>query len=178
MDIKRYVLAWLAGGLIWTSPCNASNGIAIEAGQGNSTDMGRISFTRQWESKWFSEGDWYLTGYWEVSLGRWHSNAPGGRTIWDVGLTPVFRLQPKAVNGFRPYIEAAVGIHLIDHTHVNSSRDMSTSFQFGDHAGIGLTFGDRGQFDLGYRYQHLSNADIKKPNDGITFQQVRLGYSF
>jgi lipid A 3-O-deacylase PagL len=32
--------------------------------------------------------------------------------------------------------------------------------------------------NLGYRYQHLSNAGIKQPNQGITFNQVRFQYHF
>lgn len=157
----------------------AGNGIAIEAGHGDdATDMGQISFVSQWDRKWFTGGSWYLTGYWEVSLGRWDSSAAGGREIWDAGFTPVFRLQSKAASGIRPYAEGAIGLHLIDHTRVNNSRDMGSAFEFGDHLGVGLVFGDRGQFDLGYRFQHLSNADIKKPNDGINFQQVRFAYLF
>ncbi|MBM3373392.1 MAG: acyloxyacyl hydrolase, partial [Betaproteobacteria bacterium] len=27
-------------------------------------------------------------------------------------------------------------------------------------------------------YQHLSNADIKRPNDGLDFHQLRLQYWF
>ena len=34
------------------------------------------------------------------------------------------------------------------------------------------------KYDLGYRFQHLSNADIKKPNDGINFNQIRFSYHF
>lgn len=55
---------------------------------------------------------------------------------------------------------------------------MGIAFQFGDHLGVGMIFGDRGQFDLGYRFQHVSNADIKKPNSGINIQQIRFAYLF
>jgi hypothetical protein len=55
---------------------------------------------------------------------------------------------------------------------------MGSAFQFGDHLGAGLVFGGHGQFDLGYRFLHLSNADIKRPNNGINFQQVRFAYHF
>jgi lipid A 3-O-deacylase len=156
----------------------AANGIAIEAGHGDATDMGQISLIRQWDHKWFTDGDWYLTGYWEVSAGNWKSSSAGGKRIWDVGFTPVFRLQTKASSGFRPYVDGAVGAHLISDTHVNDNLDMGSSFEFGSHVGLGLLFGDKSQFDLGYRYQHLSNADLKTPNPGIEFQQVRFAYLF
>ena len=53
---------------------------------------------------------------------------------------------------------------------------MSTAFQFGNHIGVGYRFGAKGSYDLGYRFQHLSNASIKRPNAGINFNQVRLQY--
>ena len=175
---KHIALMLIIAGLGAAPSSQAADGIAVEAGRGNSTDMGRISLTRQWDRKWFTDGNWQLAGYWEASLGRWKSDAPGGKGIWDLGFTPVFRLQPKAESGLRPYVEGAVGAHLISNTHVNASRDLGTAFQLGSHAGVGLVFGDEGQFDLGYRYQHLSNADLKSPNPGINFQQVRLAYLF
>jgi len=176
--MNKYLLGSLVIGLGWLPSGHAADGLALEVGQGNDTDMGRISLMRMWENKWFTDGNWYLTGYWEVSLGHWKSSNPGGKGIWDVGLTPVFRLRQKETGGVRPYAEAAVGVHLISRTHVDNIRQMGSAFQFGDHIGIGMTFGERDQFDLGYRFQHLSNADIKQPNDGIDFHQIRFGYLF
>lgn len=174
--MKRYLVLPLIAGLGLASSSRAADGIAIEAGFGD-TDMGQVSLIRQWDSKWFTGGNWYLTGYWEVSLGLWHSSATGGKDIWDLGLTPVFRLQSKE-NGVRPYVEAAIGAHLISNTHVDANWDMGSAFQFGDHLGTGLAFGDKGRFDLGYRFQHLSNCEIKPPNNGIDFQQIRFSYLF
>jgi hypothetical protein len=57
-------------------------------------------------------------------------------------------------------------------------KRMSTKVQFGDHLGAGYRFGVKGAWDLSYRFQHLSNAGIKKPNDGINFNQIRLQYHF
>ena len=176
--MKKYIVLLLIAGLGLTSSGRAANGIAVEAGHGNATDMGQIGLIRQWDSQWFTDGNWYLTGYWEASVGRWNSDSAGGKAVWDIGLTPVFRLQTKANSGVRPYLEGAIGAHLISHTHVDAGRDMGSAFQFGDHLGAGLIFGDQGRFDLGYRYQHLSNADLKSPNDGINFQQIRFAYLF
>jgi hypothetical protein len=176
--MKKYLFGSLVIGLCWLPVGNAADGFAIEAGQGNDTDMGRISLMRSWDKKWFTDGNWHLTGYWEVSLGHWKSANLGAKGIWDVGLTPVFRLRQKEMGGVQPYAEAAVGVHLISRTQVDNIRQMGSAFQFGDHAGIGMMFGDRGQFDLGYRFQHLSNVGIKDPNDGINFHQIRFGYLF
>jgi lipid A 3-O-deacylase len=175
---KKLLLALLLAGSGLGSGAQAANGMAIEAGNGDSTNMAQLSLVRQWDKSWFTEGNWYLTGYWEASVGRWHNSDTGGKDIWDVGLTPVFRLCSKGGSRLRPYFEGAIGAHLIDHTHVNGRRDLGSAFQFGDHLGAGITFGDHRKFDLGYRFQHVSNADLKRPNDGINFQQIRFAYLF
>lgn len=177
--MNRHLVLLLMAGLGLAPASGAADGVAVEFGHGNdSTNLGRISLIHPWDRQWFTDGNWYLTGYWDASAGRWHSSATGGKNIWDIGLAPVFRLQSKANSGWRPYLEGAIGIHFLSDTHVNADRDMGSAFQFGDHLGVGLMFGNKGQFDLGYRFQHLSNADIKSPNDGINFQQIRFAYLF
>lgn len=176
--MRRHLITLLIAGLGLASSSQAADGIAVTGGWGDdSTSMAQISLTHQWDRTWFNGGNRFLGGYWEVSVGHWHSTDTGGKGIWDVGFAPVFRFQSKA-GGVKPYVEGAIGLHLISDTHVNVDRDMGSAFQFGDHLGIGLVFGDRGQMDLGYRFQHLSNADIKSPNDGIDFQQIRFVYYF
>ena len=176
--MRRHLITLLIAGLGLSSSSQAADGIAVTGGWGDdSTSMAQISLTHQWDRTWFNGGNRFLGGYWEVSVGHWHSTDTGGKGIWDVGFAPVFRFQSKA-GGVKPYVEGAIGLHLISDTHVNVDRDMGSAFQFGDHLGIGLVFGDRGQMDLGYRFQHLSNADIKSPNDGIDFQQIRFVYYF
>ena len=75
------------------------------------------------------------------------------------------------------YVEAGVGVHLLAKTSLGDKR-YSTAFQFGSHLGGGYRFGARHAFDLGYSFQHISNANIKLPNDGANFQEVRLQYHF
>jgi len=53
---------------------------------------------------------------------------------------------------------------------------VGSAFQFGEHLGFGYRFGVTGAYDLGYRFQHISNGNIKDPNDGINFHQIRLQY--
>jgi lipid A 3-O-deacylase len=77
-----------------------------------------------------------------------------------------------------PYVEGAIGFHLISPVRLEESRGFSTAFQFGDHIGAGARFGEHGRYDLGLRFQHLSNAGIKKPNNGINFTQLRFQVHF
>jgi len=79
---------------------------------------------------------------------------------------------------FAPYLEAAVGVHLLSESSVSAERRFGTSFQFGSHLGAGVRFGPRRAFDLSYRYQHLSNLGIKHPNQGIDFHLLRFQYHF
>lgn len=42
--------------------------------------------------------------------------------------------------------------------------------------GGGINFGDRREYGVGVRVQHISNGGIKEPNNGITFGEIRLSY--
>jgi lipid A 3-O-deacylase len=158
-------------------PAAAVDGIAFEAGGGDGTDMGRIAVQWGWDRRWFQGGEWHLGGYWDLGLGYWTRDAlpTENGSITAVGFTPVFRLQRNEFAG--SYAEFAVGVHFLSRTQIGNKR-LSTAFQFGDLLGIGYRFGTRAAWDIGLRYQHLSNGGIKKPNDGINFGQVRLQYHF
>jgi hypothetical protein len=170
----------LLGTLLFCGNALAVEGASIEYGNGEATDMMRVGLSWDWDTQWFTGGDWLLTGYWEASLGAWRGNSANGsnRTVTDIGITPVFRFQQKNPGGLAPYAEAAIGFHLISPTSIYANRRFGSAFQFGDHVGVGVRFGDRRQFDLGYRFQHLSNGGLKKPNQGINFNQIRFAYSF
>ena len=170
------ILGTLLG--VASAPALAIDGIAVEAGNGDSTDMGRVAIQWDWKSRWFQGKDWHLGGYWDLGVGywKWRDPLPGqNEEIVEIGLTPVLRLQPNDLKGL--YVEAGIGAHVLSRSTIGSKR-FSTLFQFGDHMGAGYRFGDKGAFDLGYRYQHLSNASIKRPNNGINFHQIRLQYHF
>src|SRR4051812_27150239 len=154
----------------------ASDGASFELGKasGDSAEMWRVGVFWDWKRKWLEMGNWHIGGYWDVQLGQW--SGPNRRTINDVGLTPVFRLQQSNLSEISPYVEGAIGFHLISPTRLSDERQFGSAFQFGDHVGAGARFGEHGKYDLGLRFQHLSNGGIKKPNDGINFLQVRLQY--
>lgn len=173
-------LALLLGTLLFSCNLYALDAVSIELGNGDSTDTTRIGAAWNWDKQWFTDGDWLVTGFWEASVGTWRGNSAVGnnQTITDIGLTPVFRLQQKHMGSFAPYAEAAIGFHLISPTFIYANRKFGSAFQFGDHVGVGVRFGERQQFDLGLRYQHLSNGSIKQPNQGINLSQIRFAYHF
>jgi lipid A 3-O-deacylase len=147
----------------------------------NNTRMYRLGLQNKWARTWLNDGAWYVGGYWDTELAYLKADHISGQNseIFDLGLTPVFRMQRDASlsSGVSPYAEAGIGPHLLSETSLGF-KQYSTAFQFGSLVGFGLGFGDKGQYELSYRFQHISNADMKTPNNGINLHILRLGYSF
>jgi hypothetical protein len=122
------------------------------------------------------QGDiWRLKLRHEVEVGFWH--VPRARDIVEAGYSPVLRLERSLSGGQSPslYFEASIGPRLLSHTRIAPDYRISTAFQFSDMVGLGVQWG---RSTLGLRFQHLSNADIKRPNPGINFLQARYTYLF
>ena len=167
----RKRLAGAAILFLLAGPAAAVDSMSAELGYHDDVRMWRAGLQWKWERRWFRGASWELGGYWDLSAGGWRN---GEETIYDVGLTPVFRLEGTAPGS--PYLEAAIGFHLISDLQIDSERSFSTRFQFGDHVGIGRRFGPRERYDVSLRLQHLSNGGIRNPNPGIDFLQLRLQY--
>lgn len=178
---KRIRALALAALLAGTPAAHAVDGFTLELGHNDDENADRYGLAVQWEweSRWFTAGDWYLGGYWELGVSHWDGDRgrTGNDSLTEAGITPVFRLQPHqpTAGGLRPYLELGIGAHLLSDLSIGDKR-FGTSFNFGDHLGVGARFGDRGQYELMYRFQHLSNAGIEKPNPGINFHLVQLKY--
>ena len=161
-----------------SAPARAIDGMSLELGRGDEVTMGRVGI--QWEFKrpLLQFGTWQIGSHIDLVGGYWNADQVAGAQhdeLFDVGLTPVLRLQPNERVG--PYAELGLGAHVLSHTSIGLTR-MSTAFQFGSHIGLGYRFGAKSSYDLAYRFQHLSNAGIKHPNAGINFHQIRLQYWF
>lgn len=167
----RKRLAGAAILFLLAGPAAAVDSMSGELGYHDDVRMWRAGLQWKWGRRWFRGAGWELGGYWDLSAGGWRN---GEETIYDVGLTPVFRLEGTAPGSL--YLEAAIGFHLISDLQIDSERSFSTRFQFGDHVGIGRRFGPRERYDVSLRLQHLSNGGIRKPNPGIDFLQLRLQY--
>jgi len=89
-------------------------------------------------------------------------------SVWDVGLLPMLRWTARGEASLRPYIEGGLGINFVSSTRINNDRVFSTAFQFEEQGGIGVTFGPANAYGLEVYLQHVSNGNIKKPNDGLT----------
>jgi hypothetical protein len=152
--------------------------LSAEVGSGGNTQMWRVGAQRNWKRRIRIDQVWQVGGYWDLAFGAWYGRSATGQdeTLVDFGVTPVFRLErSKTSNDLSPYIEAAVGFHLLSKNHI-SNRRLGEAFQFGDHVGVGFRFGRRGRYDMSYRLQHLSNAGLARRNRGINFNQLRFSY--
>jgi lipid A 3-O-deacylase len=107
----------------------------------------------------------------DAQVAYWHAHQrpTDNGSLWDTSLTPVLRWSTPDVAGAHLYIEAGVGAHILSATRINNDRVFSTAFQFGEDAGTGVVFGDHHQYEFGVYVQHVSNARIKEPNNGLTY---------
>ena len=140
--------------------------MSLEYGFGTrEVNLWRVGLQWKQESAEWMEKHPRWSWYWDFSIGGWHGDE--GK-VHDVGLTPVFRYA-KASTG--PYLEGAIGFHILSDSHINSDLDFSTRFQFGSHLGAGY---HHGRYDWQVRLQHLSNGGMRNPNPGINFMAIRL----
>jgi hypothetical protein len=180
VDKKLAVPLAAAAVLCFAPPVRAMDSVSFGIGGGDSTDMVRVGAQSKWKRRWLDTGNWHLGGYWDLQAGYWkgHSGAGGNTSLADLGFTPTFRVQQSARSSVSPYLEAAIGFHYLSKKRIHASKRFGTRFEFGDHVGAGVRFGERGRYDLGVRLQHLSNANLEKPNPGINFLQLRFQQHF
>ena len=154
------------------------DGVALTGGNGNQVDV--IGVAANWNFDWnFARGgraadqggfDPRLIG--QVSYWRGNQRPTEHGSLWDLSLMPVLRWTAPGSAAPRFFAEAGVGVHLLTATRINNERIFSTAFQFGEQAGGGFSFGPEHRYEIGAYLQHVSNAGIKKPNDGLTYVGV------
>lgn len=166
--IRRTIVA--AAAFFLASPALALDGYSVELGYNHDVLMWRAGLQWKWKKRWFTGGSYELGGYWDASAGAWYNDVD--KTLYDFSLTPVFRYEATGTG--TPYLEAAIGFHLLSDLRIDSNKSFSTKFQFGDHIGAGVRFGPERRYDLQLRLQHLSNGSIREPNPGINFLQLRF----
>jgi len=93
----------------------------------------------------------------------------GNNFLIKIGILP-------ETSNFQPYFKGGVGfIYITQHT-----QEQSTQFNFNEYAGIGMHYflQKKIALTLEYRFRHISNADIKRPNSGIDNNFAVCGVSF
>ena len=110
-----------------------------------------------------------------LQVARWVASADDAQyhSLTDGSAMAELRYWLRADAPVRPFVEAGFGLHLLSHVHI-AQQNMTTAFNFGSQAAVGITFGDRGRYELAALVHHTSNASIKQPNDGLTYGGIRL----
>jgi lipid A 3-O-deacylase len=134
-------------------------------------DLYRLGVRRDFRRTFWTGEKARLGGYWEASANYWNGD---GDDVFAAALSPVFVLSFGNGAGYRPYLEAGIGVALLS-DHRIAGRELSTTFQFEDRIGFGLR-GER--FDIHYRFMHYSNGGIEKPNNGVDAHVVGFAVRF
>lgn len=130
------------------------------------------SWRRQWAGT-------EVTGSTEAFISHWRFDGIGGgqRSLTQVGLLPLLRL--RFSEGRSPwFVEGGIGVTWMDRMYRIPERQFSTRGNFIDVLGVGRNFGVDGRHELGLRIAHISNANIKRPNPGEDFIQLRYAVKF
>ena len=156
---------------------DAPHAVFVQGGTWTHVRSATLGLT--WDWAWHRDyGVGTLTGYTEVALARWRTN---GRAVdagfTQAGVTPVLRLYPHGT-GAGWFAELGIGANVIAPHYHNDTRVFSSTFNFGDHVGVGRRFGANASHELALRFQHFSNAGISHPNPGENFVQLRYAYRF
>ncbi len=157
---------------------NAS--LDISPGYGDDVDVLALMVTFDRGAPLVERATWRLTAQYEFGVTVFHgtrTDIGGYKTIAGFGAMPVLRAEwPQG--RWPVFVEAGIGAMLLTHTKLQLDHQFSTAFQFGEVLGVGTRFGDRSQYELGLRLQHMSNADIKAPNNGLTWGALRFAWKF
>jgi len=94
---------------------------------------------------------------------------------YEFGVGLGFKYQYPIMEELSVYALAGVGPHYISVV----ADDQANGFIFSDTVGIGIYYhlNDHSAINVGYRFRHLSNAGIQKPNGGIESHFGVIGYS-
>lgn len=152
----------------------APDGMFIEAGfapsRSHSLTAGAM-WTWDWKDNF---GKSEATALTEVFISRWSSR---GQSVTQAALVPLLRL--RLDDGRSPwFIEGGVGVSLMDKLYRNHGKEFSTRFNFIDVFGVGRSLGAGQKREISVRIAHISNANLKRPNPGEDFVQVRYAFRF
>lgn len=177
---QRPAIALLLAGWLAVPHTAGAQSLGLDAGHGDHVDVLAIELASRPLREWAVHSRWRLDVRVAGRVAYWHGQPrlDDVDELWDASVTPIFHLEPAASwRHATPYLELGVGVHLLSNTSL-SGREFGTAFQFGQVAGLGLRFGTRQQYDIGFRVHHVSNGSIDDHNDGLTFASVGLAYHF
>lgn len=111
---------------------------------------------------------WQAISQWDISAG-YLSHEDIESLVLAAGPVVVFRK-----SDIPWYVEVGSRPTLISE-HEFDQKDFGGPFQFTSHGTVGWS---RGDFEIAYRIQHMSNARIYSDNDGLNLHVLEIGWAF
>lgn len=156
----------------------AVDSISVSYGMNNNLsnlNVFRLGIQWDWHQHWFATKYGYLDGYFDASITQLQTNGnefDQYQSAQVISVVPMLRVRFNTfANTITPYIEAGAGPAFVSETHL-ADKDISTNYQFDDRLGLGIQFGKNQQYEIGYSFNHISNANITTPNPGINIRMV------
>jgi opacity protein-like surface antigen len=121
-------------------------------------------------------GPGWLRGSLEVALEAWlqHYLEPDGAGA--LGIKAGLRYHFVGLGRFVPYLEVTAGVGQTNLKVIE--MDSRHTFVLEGGAGLAYLLSENWALSVGYRFQHLSNADTESPNRGINSDSGIVGISF
>jgi lipid A 3-O-deacylase len=176
--VRRRVLSVLLAAIIGTAGANAAadgfrapTGLGLTAASGDQTTLYGLS--TYWDSVCtcapLAERGLDVRLYAQVAYWRGTERPSDHESLWEGSVTPALRWMGPAVGAATLFTDLGLGVSLISQTRINRDRQFATTFQFNEHFGVGLAFGEKRRYELAAYVRHVSNGSIKQQNDGETF---------
>jgi lipid A 3-O-deacylase len=153
------------------------DGFFVQRGVGEEVEAFTVGGVRHLPVSWLGNRAGL---YGEVSISRWEARPRAPRdtgTLVQLAFKPVLRYEliPASVTTF---VELGIGLTISSEVYRKADRQFSTAFNFGDHLALGWAFGERHQHEVVLRVEHFSNGNIRLPNPGENFRELRYMHWF
>ena len=143
---------------------------------GVSANKGRNEFHQgeffgNWNLPWGWDlgKEWHLQSRLDLSVG-WLGDSSQSAAVGTLGPTLVLGRAQWPVS-----LEGGVSPTLLS-SYKFETKSLGTDIQFTSHVGLNWDFA--AHWRVGYRFQHMSNADLSRDNPGLNMHMLALSYVF
>lgn len=118
---------------------------------------------------------WYR-GNWEVLEEGFAGGQSSPAPHYLIGETTLLRYSLATGTRWMPFFDAGIGVSATDIGH----PDLGTTFEFNGQVGPGINYfwSKDSAFTVQYHFTHLSNADMRPPNQGINEHLFYVGMAW
>ena len=147
----------------------------------------RLSVRWNWDKNWQLSENWNAGGYFDLGYSQWRSRlsrsdnpSDGAEKVWQVGFSPVLRLNYQMNSLVTPFIDLGAGVSYQSKKDIQKEKptdlNMGTHFQFELRGMAGLQFDTSLPFEVSAGFMHYSNADLNSDNEGADFFIVNVAF--